>query len=134
MRIKKWLCFVVMFIGFFIFNSCDNVSKDDYYVKYIMNSQSIYITSRYIQIKSENNSNLDFSVNSSSWETIIGPVKYGFNANIKASFNSDFTNSSIGGSNIGADIYVSKNNGPFALKKSTGISGTNVVASYKINF
>ena len=133
------ICIICIIFGI-VFIGCDNGqnnsqnNSDEYYIKYVVNSSSIYITTRYVQIVNENNSNLNFSFGSSSWETVIGPVKYGFNAKIKASFNSDFTNSSLGNSNIGTEIYVSKNNGPFALKKITGVQGTNVEANYKIDF
>ena len=53
-----------------------------------------------------------------SWNQTYGPVKKGFRASV-----------SVGSSLVTVEIYVSKNNGPFALKASK--SGDN---SYTIDF
>jgi hypothetical protein len=59
-----------------------------------------------------------------SWEKTYGPVNKGFNANI-----------SVSGYNCTIEIYVAKNNEPFALK-SSGKSSSNKPSesiSYRIN-
>ncbi|HEX7367483.1 MAG TPA: hypothetical protein VF273_10330 [Pelobium sp.] len=98
------------------------VTTDEYYVKYIVKSSTAYIQGgksiyRTAEIASENNSKQSFTFNNATWETIIGPVKKGFNASLKASYNV----TAFGGPSrtyINSEIYVSKNNGPFALKAS----------------
>jgi len=115
-------------------NNDDNVPVevvDEYYVKYEVESHSIYIASRYAQINAEKTT-YSFTINSSPWETTIGPVKKGFTARIKAGY----TDSKIYNSTIGAKISVSKNNGAFALKKFDLPSDnkTLVEISYVIDF
>jgi len=105
---------------------------DEYYVKYEVDSKSIYITSRYSQINSDKNTTYDFTFSSSPWETTMGPVKKGFTARLKAGY----TSASINNSSIGAKIYICKNNGPFALKKFdlSSADRTLVEISYVIDF
>lgn len=92
-----------------------NIINDEYYVKYIIKSSSIYSLSRTVQISSENNTNRTFTFNNSLWEVTIGPVKKGFHASISASFN---TSQILAKTYIDVEIHVSKNNAPFALKAS----------------
>lgn len=124
-RIK--LVIVLFILGIINFgcnkeNENTNVATEEYYVKYIVNSSTAYVQGgqsiyRTAKITSENNSNQSFTFNKSTWETIIGPVKKGFNASLNASYN----DTAFGGPSrtyINSEIHVSKNNGPFALKAS----------------
>lgn len=133
-RIGLILGFIVTF-GVVNFG-CDSDSKndDEYYVKYVIQSNSGgYISSRYAQINSENNTEISFTFSNSPWETTIGPVKKGFNAKLKAGFNSHGTVSQY---SINAEIHVSKNNAPFALKKSdnSNTARTSVEINYTIDY
>lgn len=87
---------------------------DEYYVKYIVKSSSIYTVSRTAQISSEN-SNSSFTFNNSPWEVTIGPVKKGFSASLSARF---ITTQTLAKTYINVEIQVSKNSAPFALKAS----------------
>jgi hypothetical protein len=87
---------------------CEN-EPDEYYVKYEAiwsNCVRVIIT-----VNTEDNEALPFTVISGeAWETIIGPVNKGFNATMDISRGNDgITN---------ASIYVTKNESPFALKKT----------------
>jgi hypothetical protein len=90
-------------------------SNDEYYVKYVVISSSIYIVSRTAQINSENNSISSHTFNNSPWEVTIGPVKKGFYASLNSNFN---TSQVLAKTYINVEIQVSKNNAPFALKAS----------------
>jgi hypothetical protein len=105
---------------------------DEYYVKYVVQSKTIYITTRFAEIKRENNSSATFSFDGSSWPTTIGTVSKGFNARVKSGYNIP----NIENSSIDAFIHVSKNNGPFALKKFDQSSNnrTLVEINYIIDF
>ncbi len=122
--------------GLIIFG-CDNEAdrdSDEYYVKYEVNSSTIYFGGKLnVTINSENNDPMTIIVNQSTlWETIVGPVDKGFQAslNVKAFGN---TNNQL---KLFTNIYVSKNNSPFALKKSD-VSNTprdQVQISYTIDY
>lgn len=125
-RIKLIVVLIITFGTVVI--SCDkendNILKDEYYVKYIVNSSTAYVDggkslSRTAQITLENNANKSFIFNNSTWETTIGPVKKEFHASLSARFNASNV---LGGrperTYISVEIQVSKNNGPFALKAS----------------
>ncbi len=88
-------------------------NKDEYYVKYIVKSQTIYSTSKVAQIKMENNSTEEFAWGNGNWEMTIGPVKKGFNASCDARHD---VSQVLARTYIDIEIHVSKNNGPFALK------------------
>ena len=96
-------------------NENNNVVEDEYYVKYIVKSSTMYSLTRTARINSENNANRSFTFNNSTWEVTIGPVKKGFNASISASYN---TSQVLAKTYIDVEIQVSKNNAPFALKAS----------------
>ena len=63
------------------------------------------------------------------WETIIGPVQKGFNATLKVS-------SQYYDLKLYTNIYVSKNDSPFALKKIDGSDTPrdSVQISYTIDY
>lgn len=94
-------------------------SSDEYYVKYTIKSLGTYYYFSdiyYADVNGTGSAEKGHSVK--SWTVTIGPVKKGFKASVR---NEKGTGN--------AQIEVSKNNGPFALKAS----GQNS-ASYTINF
>ncbi|WP_373943091.1 hypothetical protein OEG92_08325 [Polaribacter sejongensis] len=101
-------------------------NNDEYYVKYIVNSQTIYSASRTARIKSENNSNKNFTFNGSKWEMIVGPVQKGFHSSIDASYD---TAQTLARTYIDVEIHVSKNNVPFALKANNNSTDVRMSAS-----
>lgn len=110
-------------------NNTTNNITDEYYVKYVVTSSSIYSVSRTAQINSENNSKSSYTFNNSPWEVTIGPVKKGFNASLSANFN---TSQVLAKTYINVEIQVSKNNAPFALKASN--NSTEVRNSASTNY
>ena len=66
------------------------------------------------------------------WETIIGPVSKGFNASMRVKA----TGETYDKLKIYTNIYVSKNDSPFALKKSDGSDTPrdNVQINYTIDY
>ena len=91
--------------------------SDEYYVKYVIKGNGTYIYFSDFSVNTDQG-NVSFSgYQYHSWNQTYGPVKKGFRASVSV------------GSSVTAEIYVSKNNGPFALKASK--SGDN---SYTIDF
>jgi len=100
--------------------------SDEYYVKYVLKGNGTYIYFSDFSVYTDQG-NVSFSgYQYHSWNQTYGPVKKGFRASVSV------------GSSVTAEIYVSKNNGPFALKasKSGGISSLtpNISQSYTIDF
>jgi len=94
------------------------VISDEYYVKYVIKGNGTYIYFSDFSVNTDQG-NVSFSgYQYHSWNQTYGPVKKGFRASV-----------SVGSSLVTVEIYVSKNNGPFALKASK--SGDN---SYTIDF
>jgi hypothetical protein len=109
---------------------CDN---DEYYVKYEVNSSTIYGGKLDVTINSEDNTNSTFTINQCMlWETIIGPVSKGFNATLKVSAIGE-THDKL---KLYTNIYVSKNDSPFALKNSDGseLPRDSVEINYTIDY
>lgn len=96
----------------------DNASLDEYYVKYEVNSSTIYSGGKLdLTIRTENNENLTLEINQRILhETIVGPVKEGFNASMDVVAQGN-TYDKL---KLYTNIYVSKNGSPFALKNSDG--------------
>ena len=107
-------------------------NNDEYYVKYIVNSPTIYSTTRTATIRSETNSFVNYTFTNYQWETIIGPVSLGFNSSVSASHNT----TNLAQTYMNVEIHVSKNNGPFALKAIDDSQQVRYSAStsYTINF
>src|SRR5690606_5849445 len=120
LRVIGMLIFFV-FIGSFL-GSCDKADQDldpdEYYVKYEVNSTTIYSGGKLdVTINTENNQPMSMSINQRKLsEIVIGPVQKGFRASMKvvASGNSHDK------LKLYTSIYVSKNGSPFALKKNDG--------------
>lgn len=111
-----------LIFSFAVFNwSCnkENVKNlDEYYVKYEINSSTIYTGGKLnVALNSEKNQNTALVINTrSSWETVIGPVKKGFNATLSVVKEGN-VDSYL---KVYVQISVSKNGSPFALKKIDG--------------
>jgi len=103
-------------------NDCDDSeiepAIDEYYVKYELNSSTIYSGGKLdVTITDDDGSNLELVVNQRVlWETIIGPFEKGFIAKLKAEAQSN----TFDRLTLYSNIYVSKNGAPFALKEING--------------
>ena len=95
-----------------------NNVTDEYYVKYEVNSTTIYFGGKLdVTLNSETNETMTITIDQRTlWETVIGPVQKGFNATLKVSATGE-THDKL---RLYTNIYVSKNDSPFALKKSDG--------------
>ncbi len=91
---------------------------DEYYVKYEVNSSTIYTGGKLnVSLNSEKNQNTSTIINTRSpWETVIGPVKKGFNATLGVAKEGNADNHL----KLYVQITVSKNGSPFALKEIDG--------------
>ena len=132
---------LVFIIAIGIINSscnkeCDSDIEpiDEYYVKYEVNSSTIYSGGKLdVTINTENNENMTITINQRNlWETIIGPVSKGFNASMRV----EATGETYDKLKIYTNIYVSKNDSSFALKKSDGSDTPrdNVQINYTIDY
>lgn len=134
---------LILFVGFIsavaLNFSCSkenttDTKNDEYYVKYEVNSSTIYIGGKLnVILKGEDNQNKNFAINTRSpWETVIGPVKKGFQANLSVN---DIGNN-FGHLTLQAKISVSKNGSPFALKENDGSNAprTSVQINYVIDY
>ena len=108
--------------------------NDEYYIKYEVNSSTIYLGGKLnVILNSENNKTMTIIINQlTPWETIIGPVNKGFNATLNVSA-AGTTHDKL---KLYTNIYVSKNDSPFALKKSDGSDNPRdfVNLSYTIDY
>ena len=126
-----------LFIAFSLTNfDCkkDETNNADYYVKYEVNSSTIYYGNHLrVVLTDANNQSTIFTINARTpWETTIGPVKKGFNANLSVS---DISNN-YGHLTLQAQISVSKNSSPFTLKQSddSNTPRTKVQINYAIDY
>jgi outer membrane biogenesis lipoprotein LolB len=101
-------------------NPTNVASTDEYYVKYQIKGIGIYNYFSNFSVQTEQKSQSFSGYQYNSWTQTYGPVKKGFVASV-----------SVQG-NVTAEIYVSKNNGPFALKASKSSASTS--ATYTIDF
>ena len=112
----------------------DNTNNDTYYVKYQVNSSSIYIGGTLnVEITGANNQISTFIIKTRSpWETTIGPVNKGFTANLSVSE----IETNFGHLTLQAQILVSKNSSAFALQQSDDSNSprTSVQINYTINY
>ena len=126
--------------GLFFLQSCKKEKgadkTDEYYIKYEVNSTTTYggnLGKLDVTLNSETNTPMAFTINQRMLsETVIGPVKKGFNATLKVNAIGNTYNLL----KLYTNIYVSKNGGPFALKKIDGsdIPRDNISVSYVIDF
>ena len=97
----------------------NTTTNDDYFVKYVIKGNGTYIYFSDFSVNTDQG-NVSFSgYQYHSWNQTYGPVKKGFRASV-----------SVQSSYVTTEIYVSKNNGPFALKASKSDGGS----SYTIDF
>ena len=96
-------------------NKGQNTQEDFYYVRFDANSQYVL---RSVKISLTGCESYSFTNNGTSFSEILGPAPKGAIAEI-----------SVGSGNCITSIHVSKNNGPFALKKQGSSS-----LSYTIDF
>lgn len=137
---RKWI-HVLLIIGVPIFIVLSTVScimgsnpSDEYYVKYEVNSSTIYMGGKLdMTINTETNEPMTMTINQRALsETIIGPVQKGFNASLEVVAPGETHNQL----KLYTNIYVSKNDSPFALKKSDGSDTPrdNVQLNYTIDY
>ncbi len=116
-----------LIIGFFVFfgilnfgcdKSDDGNGPDEYYVKYEVNSSTIYSGEKLnVTINTEKNTTITISINArTQWEAVIGPVQKDFNATLDV-IKAGTPDSQL---QLYTQISVSKNGSPFALKKLDG--------------
>ena len=112
-------------------HNTDEFNTDEYYVKYVFTCQvvqygKIYPTPYTVYFTDSNLQEQSRSFKSGEEESVIcGPFKYG--NEVKLSLE-HFYHDNVGGSssaNTFLEIYVSKNNSPFALRKSVNNSSQN---------
>jgi len=108
------------FVNFGCKKECD-ISDDNsavYYVKYEISSSTIYSGGKLdVILNKEDNTDLSLSIYQNRLEEIVvGPVKKGFNATLGAKSPTE-TNNHL---RLYTNIYVSKNDSPFALKETNG--------------
>ena len=115
-------------------DSGNEIDENEYYVKYEVNSSTIYHGGKLeVTINAEDNSNTTIVINQRQlWEVIVGPVQNGFNA----SLNVKAVGSTHDRLTLYAAIYVSKNNSPFAIKNINGSETprNSVRISYTIDY
>ena len=128
--------FIIVFmvtIGIINFGcQCDcEEASDQYYVKYEINCTNLVGGHANAEIIiSAENKDLTFNLEElTSWETIIGPVQKEFDATLKVTVSNAIVL-------IYTNIYVSKNDSPFALKASDGsdVPRSAVQLSYTIDY
>ena len=108
-------------LGFFLtiltlIVGCEKSNTDEYYVKYEVDSSTIYSGGKLdVTINTEKSDAITITINQRVlWEIIIGPVNKGFKAEMQVEA------SDIRDLKLYTNIYVSKNNSPFALKAIDG--------------
>ncbi|MFA6262060.1 MAG: hypothetical protein WC760_11365 [Bacteroidia bacterium] len=114
-------------------NSAQSV-PDEYYVKYIVASSTIYSGGKLnLTLKNEKGQDVTIVINQNvQSETIIGPVSKGFNSKLKAVA----AGTSYNKLKLYSEIHACKNISPFAIK---GINGSDtprdaVELNYTIDF
>ncbi len=108
----KKMHLLIIFLFCILFHSCDQpVEDDEYFVKYEVTGDK-YENDTGISVVIYNGDVSQFFIcHTFPWEMIVGPVKKGFYALRVQNFSTSYTSDVIS-----IAIYVSKNNGPFALK------------------
>jgi len=129
----KFIWGMLMVITFACLGCKKENDKDEYYVQYEVVSSTISTARHlYIYIKIRNSDDF-FNINARNpYKQIIGPVKKGFKASLGV-INDDIPDSLL---RLAAKISVSKNNGPFTLKKvdENNAPRDNWGVSYTIDF
>jgi len=93
-------------------------ANNQYYIKYKVESTTIYYGGKLDVQISDENGNVPMVVNQDqNWETTIGPVKSGFKATLKVTKKGWDGITQENHLKINLKIEVSKNNEPFAQKQ-----------------
>ena len=141
-KIQFWKNKILLVLGVVFISSLASCEKDQlnysdsdsYYVKYEVSSSTIYIGGKLdVRFNSEANTFTNTTINQrQNWEVIVGPVSRGFNAQMHVSAPHD-THDKL---KLYTNIYVSKNNGPFAIKEINGSDSPRdqVSIGYTIDF
>jgi len=122
---KKFLLspFIIIVIVMMSGISCEKLKADEYYVKYGLETTSIYSGGNVlVDITKEDGSGLPTIIVPirQDWETTIGPVKKGFLARMvvtKSGWNGVTAENHL---KLYLRIEVSKNDAPFTLKEING--------------
>lgn len=113
---------------------CEEEDSGEYYVKYEMGSSTRYMGGNIeVEVNTEDNTKAIFTTYyKNQEEVVIGPVEKGFTATMKVTSSSNAHNTL----KLYANIYVSKDGSPFALKKSDGSDEVrdNLQINYKIDY
>lgn len=121
---------IIAFIGILISGCSKDEDTTEYYVKYEVNSSTIYYGGKLnVTVKTETNNNTTFTIDTrKQWETVVGPVRKGFNATLEVEGPGDSY------LKLYTQISVSKNGDPFVLKKNDGsdIPRNSVYIDYRI--
>ena len=128
---KRYLILLMLMSSALMFscNKSDDTKADDkdfYYVRYEAIVSTNHYPTTYITVNTDSGIN-KFEVDK-TFEEIFGPVSKDFRAEINVD------SEGAGWSETTASIYVSKNNGPFALKAYKTVTGSKIKLSYKIDF
>lgn len=121
----------IVLIAFFALTACNKekaepVLNDEYYVKYNIKGNGTYAYFNEFSVYTDEGDKSFSGYQYKTWTQTYGPVKKGFKASV-----------SVKSSIVTVEIYVSKNNGPFALKASksgTNSSMSNIAQTYTIDF
>jgi hypothetical protein len=146
-KMKNWNFFLIGIWSIIIFgiicSGCDDGDgnngsgendSDEYYVKYEVNSSSNNSEKLNVTLTNEKNNNTVIIIaTGKQWETVIGPVKKGFNAKLNINANPVYSWHTY---RLYPQISVSKNNSPFALKKidTSDTTRNSVQINYIIDF
>lgn len=115
LRLKYSLLFI---IGVFLLGCNKSEVNTQYFIKYKVESSTIYYDGKLdVQISNESG-NIPMIVNQNqSWETTIGPVKSGFKATIKVTKTGWDGITQENHLKLNLKIEVSRNNEPFTQKQ-----------------
>lgn len=128
------LFFITIILLCFSCSKKIDTNNDQYYVKYQVNSTTIYYGGTLnVLLKSEDNQTKNFTINTRTpWEATIGPVNKGFSANL----NVREIETNYDQLKIQVKISVNKNGSPFVLKQSdeNNTPRTSAQISYTIDY
>lgn len=130
------LLLILFFVCGLINISCKKSTStyESYYVKYEVNSSTIYTGGKLnLVFKNDNNQEVTMIINTRSpWEITIGPVKKGYSANLNVSE----IGNNYGRLTLQSQISVSKNGSAFALKKfdNSSTPRTSLQINYTIDY
>lgn len=129
-RMKYFIKCLFFLVSCVIFIGCNKMKlTDEYYVKYVVESSTIYFGGKLnVQINNENGTFPMLINQNEKWETTIGPVGRDFKASLKVAKQGWDGLSPEYHLKLNLRIEVSKNNGPFALRKLNGSDSPRAVA------